>query len=118
MESNTLFCVFCSNNLGEEATYCASCSEYKGVMTYEDIVKHYPELAKELVESNDLEEYFEWLNTGFTNKWITPPFCMTHDGDPYLTEQESNDWEEGGDPCAHVVKLALETDYYKENPNG
>ena len=118
MESNTLFCVFCSTNLGQEATHCGACSEYKGVMTYEDIVKHYPELAKELVESNDIDEYFEWLQLGIQNKWITPPFCMTHDGDPYLTEQESNDWEEGGDPCAHVVKLALETDYYKENPNG
>jgi len=118
MESSTLFCIFCSADLGQEATHCEACSEYKGVMTYEDIVKEYPELAKELVESNNIDEYFEWLQLGIQNKWITPPFCMTHDGDPYLTEQESNDWEEGGDPCAHVVKLALETDYYKENSNG
>lgn len=118
MESNTLFCIFCNTMLEDDAQVCLACNEYKGVMTYEAIKKAYPEIAKELVESNDFQEYFEWLNTGRENKWITPPFCMTHDGDPYLTEEESNDWEDGGDPCAFVVKLALENNYYEENPNG
>mgnify|MGYP006982647635 CR=1 FL=1 len=64
MESNSLFCIFCSAKLEEEAGYCAYCSEYKGVMTYEAIQKEYPELAKELVEANDVAEYFDWLQIG------------------------------------------------------
>lgn len=52
-------------------------------------------------------EISEWLEIGITNKWITDPFCYTHDGDPYMTEEEEREWEEGGDPCCHVLKLTI-----------
>ena len=50
-------------------------------------------------------EIGEWLQIGIDNGWVTEPFCMTHDGDPYMTEEEQEEWEDGGDPCAHVIKF-------------
>ncbi len=37
--------------------------------------------------------------------WITEPFCNTHDGDPYMTDEEMQEWEDGGDPCQVVFKI-------------
>jgi hypothetical protein len=51
------------------------------------------------------EKFAEWLSQGISNGWITEPFCNTHDGDPYMTEEEEQEWEDGGDPCCHVVKF-------------
>jgi hypothetical protein len=50
-------------------------------------------------------EFLVWLQSGIDNGWVTEPFCMTHDGDPYMTEEEEKEWEEGGDPCCHVIKF-------------
>jgi hypothetical protein len=47
----------------------------------------------------------DWLEQGIANKWVSDPFCHTHDGDPYMTEEEEKEWEEGGDPCMYVLKL-------------
>ena len=47
----------------------------------------------------------EWVQFGIDKKWITPGFCYTHDGDPYMTEEEEQEWEDGGDPCCFVVKF-------------
>ena len=47
----------------------------------------------------------DWLQIGIDKGWISQPFCYTHDGDPYMTEEEEKEWEEGGDPCSHVVKF-------------
>lgn len=53
----------------------------------------------------DLDNLNEWLSYGIEKGWITEPFCNTHDGDPYMTDEEEQEWEEGGDPCCHVVKF-------------
>ena len=53
----------------------------------------------------ELEERDEWLSFGIERMWITKPFCYTHDGDPYMTEEEEGEWEAGGDPCMVVVKV-------------
>ena len=53
----------------------------------------------------DLDNLNEWLSHGIEKGWITEPFCNTHDGDPYMTDEEEQEWEEGGDPCCHVVKF-------------
>lgn len=50
-------------------------------------------------------EFEGWLEYGIDNGWITRPFCNTHDGDPYMSEEEEREWEEGGDPCMLVIKL-------------
>lgn len=46
-----------------------------------------------------------WLQLGVDEGWVSEPFCFTHDGDRYMTEEEENEWQEGGDPCCHVVKF-------------
>ena len=55
----------------------------------------------------DKDNVWDWLNIGITNGWITEPFCYTHDGDPYMSEEEEKEWEDGGDPCAPVIKILV-----------
>jgi hypothetical protein len=55
----------------------------------------------------EAKEAIEWLYVGIEKGWITEGFCMTHDGDPYMTEEEEKEWEEGGDPCCPVVKWLM-----------
>ena len=49
-------------------------------------------------------DFAEWLTVGIDNGWATKPICATHEGVP-TTEAEDNQWEEGEDPCAHVIRL-------------
>lgn len=58
-------------------------------------------------EKNVREEVWEWLQVGIDKGWVTEPFCYTHDGDPYMSEEEEKEWEEGGDPCAPVIKILV-----------
>ena len=51
------------------------------------------------------KEFEIWLQNGVDRGWITEPFCSTHDGDPYMDEEEAQAWEEGGDPCCVVSKF-------------
>jgi len=53
----------------------------------------------------DKLQFWAWLEMGINKGWVTEPFCNTHDGDPYMTEEEEKGWEDGGDPCLHVIKL-------------
>lgn len=46
----------------------------------------------------------EWLQYGMDNAWCGPAVCYTHDGLP-MTEAEDAEWEEGHDPCQHIVRL-------------
>jgi hypothetical protein len=55
----------------------------------------------------DKDEVWEWLQIGIDKGWISEPFCYTHDGDPYMTEEEEKEWEEGGDPCSPVLKILV-----------
>jgi hypothetical protein len=50
-------------------------------------------------------DFDDWIAQGITSGWVTPPFCNTHEGDPYMSPEEEQEWEEGGDPCLYVVKL-------------
>ena len=56
-------------------------------------------------EASNLDEFEMWLNNGIDRGWITEPFCNTHDGDPFMSEEEEKEWEEGGDPCQVVIKI-------------
>ncbi len=57
----------------------------------------------ENIDSDHLE--FEiWLKSGYDRGWITDVFCNTHDGSP-MTEEEMQEWDEGGDPCSFQVRL-------------
>lgn len=54
--------------------------------------------------SNEIT-FDDWVAIGTTKGWISPPFCMTHEGDQYMTPEEEAEWEEGGDPCCPVFKI-------------
>lgn len=58
-------------------------------------------------EISEMQEFDIWLENGINRGWITDPFCNTHDGDQYMTEEEEREWEEGGDPCQVVVKIKI-----------
>lgn len=54
-------------------------------------------------------KYEKWLITGIENGWISEPYCNTHDGGfQYMTQEEIDEWEAGGDPCCVVVRLIEE----------
>jgi hypothetical protein len=53
----------------------------------------------------DEQDMWQWLQIGIDKGWVSEPFCYTHDGDPYMTEEEEQEWEDGGDPCSPVIKI-------------
>jgi len=59
------------------------------------------------VDDKTLEEFTKWYEHGVEQGWITQGFCATHDGDPYMTEEEEKEWDEGGDPCCPVFKVLI-----------
>lgn len=46
----------------------------------------------------------EWLQMGVVNGYCTEAVCETHDG-VKMTEEEEQEFEDGGDPCIPVVRL-------------
>ena len=60
-----------------------------------------------MISDEDYLEFDIWINNGIERGWITEPFCNTHDGDPYMSEEEIEEWDQGGDPCCHVVRLMI-----------
>lgn len=58
-------------------------------------------------------EYGRWLNHGILHRWISEPFCATHEGYP-MREWEEEDYEEGGDPCMLSVRVWM--DGYDDDP--
>lgn len=55
----------------------------------------------------DLDDFAKWYEHGVKMGWVTEGFCYTHDGDPFMTDEESQEWEEGGDPCMPVLKVLV-----------
>lgn len=45
-----------------------------------------------------------WLLYGQEKGWVSDIFCNTHDTYP-MTDEEMQEWEDGGDPCSFHVKL-------------
>lgn len=50
------------------------------------------------------DEFWAWVQIGRDRGWVSEPVCDTHDGPP-LTTEEANEFEEGYDPCVHVLRL-------------
>jgi hypothetical protein len=69
-------------------------------------MEEFEEILKDIQskESED-KEFGIWLENGIERGWITEPFCNTHEGDSYMSEEEAQEWEEGGDPCQVVIKI-------------
>ena len=55
----------------------------------------------------------EWITYGIEKGWCGPPVCYTHDGLP-MSEQEYAEFDEGQDPCTHVVRMYEDIDMKKE----
>ena len=52
------------------------------------------------------KDFWDWLQIGIDNDWITKTFCMTHDaGYEQMTDEEMQEWENGGDPCMTVTRV-------------
>jgi len=68
--------------------------------------EEFEEILKDIqnIESN-FDEFEIWLENGIERGWVTEPFCNTHEVDPYMTDEEQKEWEEGGDPCQVVLKI-------------
>ena len=50
--------------------------------------------------------FYKWLGFGIKRNWITKPLCATHEGTyEYESEESRREWDEGGDPCTHVLLL-------------
>lgn len=64
-------------------------------------------IEQKVFSSEEQNEAYEWLQIGIDKGWVSDGFCMTHDGDNYMTEEEEQDWENGGDPCCPVVKFFI-----------
>ncbi len=44
-----------------------------------------------------------WMELGLLRGFVGPPVCSTHDGIPMTLEEEK--WfEDGDDPCIHVIR--------------
>lgn len=54
----------------------------------------------------------EWITYGIEKGWCGPPVCYTHDGLP-MSEQEYAEFDEGQDPCTHIVRMYEDVDMKK-----
>lgn len=54
------------------------------------------------------QEFGIWLANGVERGWISNPYCNTHDGGyEYMSIEEIEEWEAGGDPCEHVIRIFI-----------
>jgi hypothetical protein len=64
-------------------------------------------IAQEDLSQED-KDFGVWLSSGIEKCWVTEPFCSTHDGGyQYMSEEELEEWEAGGDPCQHVIRIMI-----------
>jgi hypothetical protein len=54
----------------------------------------------------------EWISYGIEKGWCGPPVCYTHDGLP-MSDQEYAEFDEGQDPCSHIVRMYEDIDMKK-----
>lgn len=57
--------------------------------------------------------YYDWLEAGLRNGFISPPVCAIHDGLP-TTEEEDTEFDKGHDPCVFVIR-PYESEEQKKN---
>ena len=85
-------------------------------MTMPDWSQWDSQKATIIAEYKAIIDFFEWRDLGIANKWISEPFCDTHDTG-YMTDEEEQAWENGEDPCMMVFRIyedKIETDSYQQ----
>lgn len=50
------------------------------------------------------QKYYDWLQIGIDNGWVSEPICFFHDGPP-LTDEEMEEFEKFDDICVPGVRL-------------
>lgn len=55
----------------------------------------------------------EWIELGVKNKFCSKPICNTHEGPP-MSEEELNEFDEGFDPCIHVIRVYSDTEQHQK----
>jgi hypothetical protein len=73
-------------------------------MTMPDWSQWDSQKATIISEYKAIIDFFEWRDLGIANKWISEPFCDTHDTG-YMTDEEQQEWEDGDDPCMMVFRI-------------
>ena len=73
-------------------------------MTMPDWANWDSQKATIIAEYKAIIDFFEWRDLGIANKWISEPFCDTHDTG-YMTDEEQKEWEDGSDPCMMVFRI-------------
>ena len=61
-----------------------------------------------------MSDFDAWLEHGISQKWVLPAVCSTHDGLP-MTPDETEQFDSGGDPCVHVLRLCESAQIYDES---
>lgn len=56
------------------------------------------------MELNAERDFETWLEEGIKHGWCGPAVCYTHDALP-TSEPEDAEFEDGGDPCLHIVRM-------------
>lgn len=56
------------------------------------------------MNSDDIFDFFKWLQVGIDSGWCSEVVCDTHDVVP-MTAEEMEEWEEGYDPCIFVIRI-------------
>lgn len=64
-----------------------------------------------MTESNSLS-FDDWMRIGIERGWCGPAVCYTHDGLP-TTESDDEEWDNGGDPCIHIIRLYEDEEHKK-----
>ena len=62
----------------------------------------------------DQEDFKTWLKNGVDRGWCSRMMCETHDGVP-KSEIEEDSYQNGGDPCVHIVRIYLDIDLDKQD---
>jgi len=58
-----------------------------------------------MIDETNVDEFKIWFDNGVARGWISDVICATHDGIPSISEEEEQEWEDGGDPCQFVVRV-------------
>jgi len=50
--------------------------------------------------------FYDWVKLGVSKGWVSEPYCAIHDGGyEYLSDEEREEYDAGGDPCEPVVRI-------------
>lgn len=88
----------------------AACSDYFAMLRRDDYVVDgvNPQEVADIV-LRTAGDFDIWLRQGIEQSWCGPPLCVPHDGIG-ITEAEEAEYDDGGDPCYHVLRLYADAD--------